>query len=145
MRLVLDVENSVTKRGDKDHLDPFEPNNTLTQVGMVNVDNTKELHIVTLDHDQQKDTGGKGRKLVQDVLDMTDLLIMHNASHDLMWLWECGFKYDGAIYDTMLAEYLLLRGQKQPLSLSACAERRNLEVQKDDTLKTILQAGVQHE
>ena len=141
MRLVLDVENSVTKRGDKDHLDPFEPNNTLTQVGMVNVDNTKELHIVTLDHDQQKDTGGKGRKLVQDVLDMTDLLIMHNASHDLMWLWECGFKYDGAIYDTMLAEYLLLRGQKQPLSLSACAERRNLEVQKDDTLKRYFKQG----
>ena len=92
--------------------------------------------IVTLDHVEQKDTSGAGRKEIQKVLDMTTLLIMHNAQHDLMWLWECGFKYNGDIYDTMLAEYLLLRGQKQPLSLEACAQRYELEVQKEDTLKT---------
>jgi DNA polymerase I-like protein with 3'-5' exonuclease and polymerase domains len=141
MRLVLDVENSITKRNGKDHLDPFEPTNFLVQVGMLNADNHDEMHIVNIDHDEAKDTSGAGRKLVQDVLDMTELLIMHNGSHDLMWLWESGFKYDGDIYDTMLAEYLLLRGQKQPLSLAACAERRNLEVQKDDTLKRYFKEG----
>mgnify|MGYP003632364888 CR=1 FL=1 len=31
MRLVLDVENTVTKRGGKKHLDPFEPTNSLVQ------------------------------------------------------------------------------------------------------------------
>ena len=66
---------------------------------------------------------------------------MHNAQHDLMWLWECGFKYDGDIYDTMLAEYILDRGQRNPLSLQACAERRQLEVQKDDTLKKYFKEG----
>ena len=141
MRLVLDVENSVTKRNGKDHLDPFEPTNELVQVGMVNADNTKELHIVNINHDEAKDTSGSGRKLVQDILDMTTLLIMHNAQHDLMWLWESGFKYDGAIYDTMLAEYVLDRGQRSSLGLGACAERRNLEVQKDDTLKRYFKQG----
>jgi DNA polymerase I-like protein with 3'-5' exonuclease and polymerase domains len=108
---------------------------------MQNADNHEELHIVTLDHVEKKDTSGAGRKLIQQILDMTTLLIMHNAQHDLMWLWECGFKYDGPIYDTMLAEYILLRGQKDSLSLEACAERRNLNAQKDDTLKRYFKEG----
>ena len=141
MRLVLDVENSITNRDGKSHIDPYEPGNTLTQVGMLNADRPEELHIVTLDHDEQKDTSGKGRDFVQHALNMTTLLIMHNAQHDLMWLWESGYKYDGDIYDTMLAEYILLRGQKQPLSLAACAERRELSVQKDDTLKRYFKEG----
>ena len=141
MRLVLDVENSTTERNGKKHMDPFEISNHLVQVGMVNADNHDELHIVNIDHDESKDVSGAGHKLVQDVLDLTTLLIMHNAQHDLMWLWESGFKYDGAIYDTMLAEYILLRGQKLPLSLGACAERRNLNAQKDDTLKRYFKEG----
>ncbi len=141
MRLVLDVENSSTVRNSKKHMDPFEISNHLVQVGMVNADNHDELHIVNIDHDEAKDKSGAGRKLVQDILDITTLLIMHNAQHDLMWLWESGFKYDGLIYDTMLAEYVLDRGQRTALSLGACAERRNLEVQKDDTLKRYFKEG----
>jgi len=33
MKLTLDVENTVTKRGGKMHLDPFEPTNKLVMVG----------------------------------------------------------------------------------------------------------------
>lgn len=142
MRLVLDVENSVTWRDGKIFNDPFEPTNTLTQVGMVNADNHEELHIVNLDHNEAKDTSGAGRALIQSVLDMTTLLIMHNARHDLMWLWESGFTYDGAIYDTMLAEYLLLRGQKDAISLAACAVRRDLAEQKEDYLSTCIKKGI---
>lgn len=141
MRLVLDVENTVTKRDGKMHLDPYEPGNVLVQVGTQNADNPDETHIFTLDHKEQQDRSGiQGRKL-QVILDNTTLLIGHNLQHDLMWLWECGFKYDGDVYDTMLAEYLLLRGQKEPLSLDACAERRSLEFQKDDTLKKYFKEG----
>ena len=142
MRLVLDVENSVTWRDGKIFNDPFEPNNTLTQVGMLNADNHDELHIVNLDHNDAKDTSGSGRILVQRVLDMTTLLIMHNARHDLMWLWESGFVYEGKIYDTMLAEYILLRGQKAPKSLSACAIRRELAEQKEDYLSICIKKGI---
>ena len=141
MRLVLDVENTSNKRRGKLHLDPYEEGNFLVQVGMQNADNAEEIHIVTIDHVEKKDTSGAGHKLVQQVLDMTTLLIMHNAQHDLMWLWECGFKYDGAVYDTMLAEYILLRGQKDVISLGACAERRKLNAQKDDTLKRYFKEG----
>ena len=35
MKLTLDVENTVTKRDGKMHLDPFEPENTLVMVGML--------------------------------------------------------------------------------------------------------------
>ena len=142
MRLVLDVENSVTWRDGKIFNDPFEPTNTLTQVGMVNADNHEELHIVTLDHNDAKDTSGAGRALIQSVLDMTTLLIMHNARHDLMWLWESGFTYDGAIYDTLLAEYLLHRGQKAPLNLGACAIQRGLAEQKEDYLSICIKKGI---
>ena len=141
MRLVLDVENTTNKRREKLHLDPYEGGNFLVQVGMQNADNAKETHLVTLDHVEKRDTSGAGRKLTQQILDMTTLLIMHHAQHDLMWLWECGFKYDGPIYDTMLAEYILLRGQKEPLSLEACAERRQLSFRKDDTLKRYFKEG----
>ena len=142
MRLVLDVENSVTWRDGKIFNDPFEPTNTLTQVGMVNADNHEELHIVNLDHNEAKDTSGAGRALIQSVLDMTTLLIMHNARHDLMWMWESGFTYDGPIYDTMLAEYLLLRGQKDAIGLAACAVRRDLAEQKEDYLSTCIKKGI---
>jgi hypothetical protein len=88
MRLVLDVENTVTKRDGKMHLDPYEPGNILVQVGTQNVDNPDETHIFTLDHKEQQDRSGiQGRKL-QVILDNTTLLIGHNLQHDLMWLWE---------------------------------------------------------
>ena len=35
VKLTLDVENTVTKRNGKLHLDPFEPDNTLVMVGML--------------------------------------------------------------------------------------------------------------
>ena len=41
MKLTLDVENTVTKRGGKMHLDPFEPTNRLVMVGCL-TDSGKE-------------------------------------------------------------------------------------------------------
>ena len=90
MRNVLDVENTTTKRDGKTIMDPFELGNSLTQVGVLDVDNWKNENIITLDHVEHKDTSGNGRAVLQSILDMTTLLIMHNAQHDLMWLWECG-------------------------------------------------------
>ena len=138
MKLTLDVENTVTKRNGKLHLDPFEPMNTLVMVGML--DDLGNEYLVTFDHAEQTPTT-EGRAIVQLKLDEASLLIMHNAAHDLVWLWESGFKYDGPVFDTMLGEYVLQCGQKQPLSLEACAERYELEVQKDSTLKDYFSKG----
>ena len=138
MILTLDVENTTTKRDGKLHLDPFEPTNTLVMVGMLD-DHMNET-IVTFDHAEQQPTTD-GRRIVQDALDAAHLLIAHNAPHDLVWLWESGFTYDGDIFDTMLGEYVLQRGQKEVLSLEACAERYDLDTKKQDSLKAWLKDG----
>ena len=138
MKLTLDVENTVIKRNGKLHLDPFEPENTLVMVGMLDDLGIEDL--VTFDHAEQQPTT-EGRAIVQLKLDEASLLIMHNAAHDLVWLWESGFTYEGEIFDTMLGEYILQRGQKEPLSLEACAERYELDTKKQDTLKAWLNAG----
>ena len=151
MELVLDVENTVTHRGGKMHLDPFEATNKLVQVGVQEVVSGKQ-DIYNFDHAEANDYDGSQAKQLQSKLDTTTLLILHNAQHDMPWLWESGFKYKGAIYDTMLAEYVLMRGnhvemtntgafKKKSLSLENCAVRRNLEFQKDDTLKKYFKEG----
>ena len=58
MRLVLDVENTITKREKKNILDPFEPGLELVQVGVQNVDNVDETHLFTLNHVADQDIGG---------------------------------------------------------------------------------------
>ena len=139
--LTLDVENTVTKRNGKLHLDPFEPENTLVMVGML--DDLGNEAIVTFDHAEHPPTD-RGAQIVQDLLDRAPLLIMHNAAHDLIWLWESGFTYNGPVFDTMLGEYVLQRGQTtNPVSLEACAERYELDTKKQDTMKEWLKAGKQ--
>ena len=138
MKLTLDVENTVTKRDGKMHLDPFEPENTLVMVGML----TDQGQCLTFPFDHaDRPNQDDYYERVQMFLDEATILICHNAAHDLLWLWESGFRYDGPVYDTMLAEYVLQRGQKEPLSLEACAERYDLDTKKQDTLKEYFAKG----
>ena len=139
MKLTLDVENTVTKRDGKMHLDPFEPDNSLVMVGVLTDQGV--CHTFPFDHadvPNQQDH----HEHVQWYLDQATILICHNAAYDLLWLWESGFKYDGPVFDTMLAEYVLQRGVKEPLSLEACAERYDLDTKKQDTLKEYFKKGM---
>ena len=142
MKIVLDVENTVVKRDGKLHLDPYEPQNSLVMVG-IQIEGGEPIHY-TFDHTEY-DCKYEDRKRdceeIQSILDNTTLLIAHNASHDLLWMWQTGFVYEGRVWDTMLGEYILQRGIKQPLSLEAVAERRDLPVKKQDTLKKYLRDG----
>ena len=139
MKLTLDVENTVTKRDGKIHLDPFEPDNTLVMVGML----TDQGQCLTFPFDHaDRPNQDDYYERVQMLLDEATVLICHNAAHDLLWLWESGFKYDGPVFDTMLTEYVLQRGVKEPLSLEACAERHDLETKKQDTMKEYFAKGV---
>jgi hypothetical protein len=102
MKLVLDVENTVTDRDGKKHFDPFEPDNKLVMVGMLT--ETGEEYLYRFD-DYVFGTACVGTKQkIQEVLDKTRLLIGHNIVHDLLWLWETGYRYDGKVFDTMLCE-----------------------------------------
>jgi DNA polymerase I-like protein with 3'-5' exonuclease and polymerase domains len=138
MKITLDVENTVTHRDGKMHLDPFETDNSLTMVGVLTDQGQEDL--IIFDHEDREPTIG-GFSIIQKWLDNATVLIMHNAAHDLLWLWESGFKYDGPVFDTMLAEYVLQRGVKEPLSLEACAERYDLDTKKQDTLKQYFRKG----
>ena len=134
MKLTIDVENTTIKKDGKMHLDPFEPNNKLVMVGCLQ-DNGQH-HLFNMDD------GSVVHTQIQDLLDKATVLIGHNIAYDLMWLWECGFKYDGVVFDTMLVEYVMQRGVKKASSLEACAERYDLETKKQDTLKEYFAKGM---
>ena len=139
MKLTLDVENTVTQRDGKMHLDPFEAENSLVMVGIL----TDQGQCLTFPFDHADVPNQKDHhERVQMFLDEATILICHNAAYDLLWLWESGFKYDGPVFDTMLAEYVLQRGVKEPLSLEACAERYDLDTKKQDTLKEYFKKGM---
>ena len=149
MKLTLDIEHTVTERDGKIHFDPFEPDNSLVMIGTLTDQGEEKLFTIYHNSDHGQPTEIEGMNLlgfdgsgVQSLLDKATVLIGHNIVHDLVWLWESGFQYDGPIFDTMIAEYVLQRGQKNPLSLDACAQRYNLNTQKLDTLKTYLSKGV---
>jgi DNA polymerase I-like protein with 3'-5' exonuclease and polymerase domains len=143
--LILDIENTVSNRNERKHLDPFEPDNTLVMIGCkwvpdgVFSEEQCDPYIAIFDHSEAQATAN-GRDCIQDYLDSADLVVGHNLSHDLVWLWESGFRYEGKIFDTMLGEYVLLRGQNMPLDLGSVATRYGT-VQKQDTLKEYFKKG----
>ena len=149
MKLTLDIEHTVTQRDGKTHFDPFEPNNDLVMIGTLTDKGEEKIFTVYHNsvHGQPTEVEGMGLMNfdgagVQELLNEATILVGHNIVHDLVWLWESGFQYDGPVFDTMLAEYVLQRGQKQPLSLEVCAERYDLNTKKRDTLKEYLSKGV---
>ena len=133
MKLTLDVENTVTTRDGKLHLDPFETDNELVMVGCLT--DSGEEYLYRMEDEPEATVK------IQSMLDACTILIGHNIVHDLMWLWECGLTYTGPVFDTMLGEYVLQRGMKKPLSLEACAERYELATKKQDTLKEYFKKG----
>jgi len=137
MKVTLDIETNTTTRDGKNHLDPFEPDNSLVVVGIMT--DTGDKVCYTFDHPESDGTDNHSN--VQDYLDKATVLICHNAAYELAWLWECGFKYEGPVWDTMLVEYVLRRGQKDgSLSLGACSEKYDL-TRKLGTLKEYYDKG----
>ena len=82
---------------------------------------------------------------LQSALDKTDILIGHNIKFDLGWLRECGLDYRGKLFDTMVAEYILQRGQKKPLSLDECCKRRGIPGKNRDKIDPYLKDGMSYE
>ena len=77
----------------------------------------------------------------QTSLNYADVVVGQNIKFDLSWIRECGFTYEGHVYDTMVAEYILARSQRWPLSLAALAEKYS-DVQKEkDLVASYLKEG----
>jgi DNA polymerase I-like protein with 3'-5' exonuclease and polymerase domains len=99
--------------------------------------------VFVFNHLEKEITDDSAYGELKDILSKTTLLVGHNLQHDLQWLWSCGFHYDGDIFDTMLGDYILQRGQKGSVSLENCAIRYNLDMKKSDTLKDYFRRGYQ--
>ena len=82
---------------------------------------------------------------LQSALDKTDILIGHNIKFDLGWLRECGIEYRGKLFDTMVAEYILQRGQKKSLTLDECCRRRGIPGKSKDKIDPYLKEGLSYE
>tara|TARA_R100000353_G_scaffold151522_2_gene109869 strand:- start:230 stop:790 length:561 start_codon:yes stop_codon:yes gene_type:complete len=91
-------------------------------------------------HDEEPPTK-YGFTKFQYVLDRADVVVGHNIKFDLNWIRECGFKYEGKVYDTMVAEYVLARARKWPLSLEALAKRYEVTQKKKDLTEDYLKSG----
>lgn len=121
MITVIDLETTQTldKRGNMNP-SPYLPENRIVCVGWKM--QQAEARCVWFYHEDRKPTPN-GFEEVQCVLDQTKLLVAHNMKFDLAWLLEAGFKYEGALYDTMCVEYLLNRARKRSLQLKSLAEK----------------------
>ena len=71
-------------------------------------------------------------------LNHADIVIGHNIKFDLTWARECGFVYDGKVYDTMVGEYILAKAQRWPLGLAALAEKYDVTKRRKTLLRRIL-------
>ena len=100
MITTLDVETTY-QEGDPS---PYNENNKLVSVGI----NQEYYFFNHKDNPNGHDNFDK----IQAILDESTLVIGHNLKFDLSWMYWQGWKYKGDIYDTMLGEYIIRRGQK---------------------------------
>jgi len=137
MITVLDVETSFVDHNGKTDPLPFNPHNKLVSVG------ANDDYYFFYHRDSEFDVQ-KNHKDLQETLDKTTLLVGHNVKFDLVWLLESGFKYKGRLYDTMIGEYVLLRGLRKPLSLKEICKRRSI-AQKSDAVDDYMKQKISFE
>ena len=125
MITVVDVETTFQVNGKRPDPSPFNSSNQLVSIGI-----NDEYYCFF--HNENKDFNVRdNHKSVQNILDKATLLIGHNLKFDLAWLLECGFKYSGRVYDTMVGEYVIGRGFRKPLSLKEICKRRKVSLKSD--------------
>lgn len=78
---------------------------------------------------------------IQSDLNQADVLVGQNIKFDIMWLRSCGFKYDGVLYDTMVAEYIRSKGRRWSLALDALAKRYNVTQKEKDLVAPYIKEG----
>jgi len=136
--LTFDVETThVEKRGGNTTPLPYF-NNRLVSIGYKWLEST-----VTYDayyHSTQPPTPG-AFETFQKALNFADVLIGHNIKFDLTWIRECGFTYEGEIYDTMVVEYILSRAQSWPLNLASIAGKYGGTQKEKDLVADYLKNG----
>lgn len=120
MILTTDIETTyVTLDKGKTDPSPFWGENYLVSIGWKERNSDTVYKIAN--HDKR--IGDFDIKEFQGVLSSTTLLIAHNAKFELTWFQALGLEYSGAVWDTMLFEYVAARGTTEAFDLDSCCSR----------------------
>jgi len=139
MITILDIET--TSKGPGKSPSPFWPDNYLVSVGYKAEEDIEEY--LCFNHSFKK-ADPHARKILQEQLDKTILLVGHNIGFDLQWLWECDFKYEKNVYDTMAYEYLFNGSMSTKLDLSSCCRRHGINSKLDLSQELKDKNGFEH-
>lgn len=92
-------------------------------------------------HHADREPSKDAFNIFQDALNLADVVVGQNIKFDLQWAKSCGFKYDGPVYDTMVAEYILAKARRWPLGLAAIAEKYGGVQKEKDLVAPYLKSG----
>ena len=139
--LTLDVETTHRdKQGGGTTALPYF-NNRLVSVGWKWLFNQNVNYEFFYHKDKDTWYNSQNVNRIQSDLNMADILIGQNIKFDIMWLRSCGFKYDGVLYDTMVAEYIRSKGRRWSLSLDALAKRYKVTQKEKDLVAPYIKEG----
>ena len=134
VKLTLDVENTVTKRNGKLYLDPFEPDNTLVMVGMLDdhgnetiVNDNDVINIIPIIH------GGTSSR-IQLKLFSTNIEIFEmkkTFTFDNTSLNKLRMKFPNLVIQAISSKFLLNKSHiKKIISLSLLAKKHKTMLSK---------------
>ena len=141
--LVLDLETTVERIEGRIDNSPKNPRNKCVSgywgwLGEETVDHVKKAVWYHKDYEGCDPTD----ELRADLLS-ADMMVCHNTKFDAEWLQEMGFTLPPIVYDTMIVEYLLAKGQRRPLSLKESAIRRQVKsLKKSELIDEMFRDGV---
>ena len=141
--LVLDLETTVERIEGRIDNSPKNPRNKCVSgywgwLGEDTVDHVKKAVWYHKDYEGCDPTD----ELRADLLS-ADMMVCHNTKFDAEWLQEMGFTLPPIVYDTMIVEYLLAKGQRRPLSLKESAIRRKVKsLKKSELIDEMFRDGV---
>lgn len=139
--LVLDLETTVHKIDNKTDNSPYNPLNEAVSAhyGWLTDTTVENVQFDIWHHNECRVPDGRSN--LDKHLACADLLVCQNAKFDASWLLEMGFELP-PIYCTMIAEFLLAKARKLPLSLKAIAERRQVTAKKSDLVDGMFKSGI---
>lgn len=147
MRIVLDVENSTSKKeGKSNRLDmsPFTAANQLVAVGIKDID-TNWSRCFIFNHREKTDSNAYQFTGVNALLKRATLIIGHNLKHDLNWCRASNLVIPENVefWDTSIAEYVLAKGQvHRSFRLEDLAEAMDLPRKKVDLIQGYYDQGL---
>jgi DNA polymerase I-like protein with 3'-5' exonuclease and polymerase domains len=140
--LILDLETTIQRIEGRTDNSPKNPLNKCVSAhfGWLGWDAVDEVINDVYFHNEM--ISPAARKRLEEYLAKADVMVCHNAKFDCTWLLEMGFTLPPKIYCTMIAEYILSKGQRRLISLKETAIRRKTRsFKKSDLVDELFKSG----